>query len=61
MEAESADALPAGPYWLYEPKRDGFRSLVFKDKASVRILRWQIPPWNEVSVLAPGQGLSSVP
>lgn len=37
MEAESADALPNGDAWLYEPKWDGFRCLAFKDKDSVRI------------------------
>jgi ATP-dependent DNA ligase len=37
MEAESADALPNGKAWLYEPKWDGFRCLAFRDGASVRI------------------------
>jgi ATP-dependent DNA ligase len=37
MEANSADTLPAGDAWLYEPKWDGFRSLAFKDKDGVRI------------------------
>jgi ATP-dependent DNA ligase len=30
MLAKSADALPTGPGWLYEPKWDGFRCLVFR-------------------------------
>ena len=37
MEADSADTLPDGDAWLYEPKWDGFRSLAFKDKDGVRI------------------------
>ncbi|MGH7508722.1 MAG: ATP-dependent DNA ligase [Gemmatimonadales bacterium] len=37
MEADSASTLPDGSDWLYEPKWDGFRSLAFKDGASVRI------------------------
>ena len=37
MEANSADLLPDGEAWLYEPKWDGFRSLAFKDKDGVRI------------------------
>ncbi|HUF36260.1 MAG TPA: ATP-dependent DNA ligase, partial [Gemmatimonadales bacterium] len=37
MEAESADALPAGREWQYEPKWDGFRCLAFRDGARVRI------------------------
>lgn len=30
MEARSADRLPTGPGWWYEPKWDGFRCLVFR-------------------------------
>src|SRR6185503_18656504 len=30
MLAKSADALPSGSGWLYEPKWDGFRCLVFR-------------------------------
>ena len=37
MEAVSADALPAGPAWQYEPKWDGFRCLAFRDGDRVRI------------------------
>jgi ATP-dependent DNA ligase len=37
MEAESADALPAGEEWQYEPKWDGFRCLAFRDGDRVRI------------------------
>jgi ATP-dependent DNA ligase len=37
MEAESADALPAGDGWQYEPKWDGFRCLAFRDGERVRI------------------------
>ena len=31
MEALSADALPDGPGWWFEPKWDGFRCLVFRN------------------------------
>ena len=31
MLAKAADALPEGGGWLYEPKWDGFRALVFRD------------------------------
>ena len=37
MEAESADELPSGPGWLFEPKWDGFRCLAFRDGDSIRI------------------------
>jgi ATP-dependent DNA ligase len=35
MEALSADEIPQGPEWQYEPKWDGFRCLVFRDGKSV--------------------------
>jgi ATP-dependent DNA ligase len=31
MLAKLADALPSGDGWLFEPKWDGFRAIVFKD------------------------------
>lgn len=31
MEARSAESLPEGPGWQFEPKWDGFRCLVFKE------------------------------
>lgn len=31
MLAKRADALPEGEGWIYEPKWDGFRALVFRD------------------------------
>lgn len=37
MEAESAESLPAGEEWQYEPKWDGFRCLAFRDGDAVRI------------------------
>ncbi len=30
MEARSVEEIPTGPGWLYEPKWDGFRCLVFR-------------------------------
>jgi ATP-dependent DNA ligase len=35
MEAQSADDLPDGPGWWYEPKWDGFRCLAFRDGPAV--------------------------
>ena len=37
MEAQSVDAIPAGPEWQYEPKWDGFRCLVFRDGETVTL------------------------
>jgi ATP-dependent DNA ligase len=37
MEAATADTLPDGAEWQYEPKWDGFRCLAFRDGGEVRI------------------------
>lgn len=37
MLAKSADAVPDGPGWRYEPKWDGFRCIVFKDGDSIEL------------------------
>lgn len=37
MEARSADALPEGEGWWFEPKWDGFRCLAFRDGGVVRL------------------------
>src|SRR6185295_7828426 len=37
MEALSVDEIPVGPEWQYEPKWDGFRCLVFRDRRSVTL------------------------
>lgn len=38
MAALLVDTLPAGDDWLYEAKFDGYRAMVLKDGANVRIL-----------------------
>ncbi len=38
MEAETADELPAGPEWQYEPKWDGFRCLAHRDGKEVVLM-----------------------
>ena len=37
MEALSVDEVPEGSEWQYEPKWDGFRCLVFRDRKSVEL------------------------
>jgi ATP-dependent DNA ligase len=37
MEAKAADAIPEGDGWLYEPKWDGFRCLVFRHGDAVEL------------------------
>jgi ATP-dependent DNA ligase len=37
MLARSAEQIPSGPSWRYEPKWDGFRAIVFRDGDDVHI------------------------
>ena len=37
MLAKRVDALPATGDWIYEPKWDGFRALVFRDAEEILI------------------------
>jgi ATP-dependent DNA ligase len=37
MEASSADVLPDGDGWVYEPKWDGFRCIAFRDGRRVEL------------------------
>src|SRR5262252_4520779 len=37
MLASLADQIPTGPGWLYEPKWDGFRAIVFRDGARIQL------------------------
>ena len=37
MEAVSVDDLPTGKVWLFEPKYDGFRTILFRDGVSVNL------------------------
>lgn len=38
MEADTAQQIPRGPEWEYEPKWDGFRCLAFRDDSNVDIM-----------------------
>lgn len=38
MAAQPVEALPEGDEWLYEPKLDGYRALLLKNRNQVRIL-----------------------
>jgi ATP-dependent DNA ligase len=44
MLAKASDALPSGDGWLYEPKWDGFRAIVFRDGASVFLQSRELKP-----------------
>jgi ATP-dependent DNA ligase len=44
MLAKAADAIPAGDGWLYEPKWDGFRTLLFFDGETVFLQSRELKP-----------------
>jgi ATP-dependent DNA ligase len=46
MLATRATALPAGAEWLFEPKWDGFRALIFRDGAEIMIQSRDEKPLN---------------
>ncbi len=46
MLAKLADALPGGEGWLFEPKWDGFRALVFRDGDDVLLQSRDLKPLN---------------
>jgi ATP-dependent DNA ligase len=44
MLARASDALPDGPGWLFEPKWDGFRVVIFRDGASLQLQSRELKP-----------------
>lgn len=44
MLAKAADAIPIGDSWIYEPKWDGFRAIVFKDGDEIYIQSRELKP-----------------
>src|SRR4051795_8074914 len=44
MLAKASDGLPDGEGWLYEPKWDGFRAIVFRDGDEVLIQSRDLKP-----------------
>ena len=46
MLAKLAAELPEGEGWLYEPKWDGFRALVFRDGPEVHLQSRELKPLN---------------
>jgi ATP-dependent DNA ligase len=46
MLSSAADALPAGDGWLFEPKWDGFRTLVFRDGKEILLQSRDEKPMN---------------
>src|SRR5712691_4723646 len=58
MLSTAADALPAGDGWLFEPKWDGFRTLVFRDGDEILLQSRDEKPMNRYfpELLAPLAG-----
>src|SRR5438128_437498 len=46
MLAKLSESLPEGEGWLYEPKWDGFRALVFRDGDEVYLQSRDLKPLN---------------
>ncbi|HEX5451176.1 MAG TPA: ATP-dependent DNA ligase [Candidatus Limnocylindrales bacterium] len=46
MLAKAADGLPEGDGWMFEPKWDGFRALVFRDGDEIYIQSRDLKPLN---------------
>ena len=46
MLAKSADGLPSGEEWLFEPKWDGFRTIVFRDGDELLLQSRDSKPMN---------------
>jgi ATP-dependent DNA ligase len=44
MLAKAIDQIPTGPAWLYEPKWDGFRCLVFFDSSQIYLQSRDLKP-----------------
>ena len=46
MLAKRVDELPAGEDWIFEPKWDGFRALIFRDDDEILIQSRDEKPLN---------------
>jgi ATP-dependent DNA ligase len=46
MLAKPTPEIPIGPGWIYEPKWDGFRALVFRDGGEVYVQSRDLKPLN---------------
>jgi ATP-dependent DNA ligase len=55
MLAKAASGLPAGEGWLFEPKWDGFRALIFRDGAELHVQSRELKPLDRYfpELLAP--------
>ncbi|HEX9050422.1 MAG TPA: ATP-dependent DNA ligase, partial [Anaeromyxobacter sp.] len=61
MLAKLAEAVPEGEGWLYEPKWDGFRALVFRDGAELLLQSRELRPLNRYFPELIGPLLAALP
>ena len=61
MLAKLTDALPEGEGWLFEPKWDGFRAIVFRDQERVYIQSRDLKPLDRYFPELPPALLQSLP
>lgn len=61
MLSKLSEAIPRGPEWVYEPKWDGFRAIVFKDGDSVEIASRDARPLNRYFPELVAELLTSLP
>jgi ATP-dependent DNA ligase len=61
MLAKLADSIPTGDSWIYEPKWDGFRALIFKDGTELFIQSRDLKPLNRYFPELEGPLLEALP
>jgi len=61
MLSSAADGLPAGEGWLFEPKWDGFRTLVFRDGDEILLQSRDEKPMNRYFPRARGAAGARAP
>ncbi len=61
MLAKASDALPSGDGWLFEPKWDGFRAVVFRDGPRLHLQSRELKPLNRYFPELEGPLLARLP
>ena len=61
MLAKRVDTLPAGGTWIFEPKWDGFRAIVFRDRDEIQIQSRDEKPLNRYFPELPGPLRAQLP
>src|SRR6266545_4724941 len=61
MLAKASEALPSGDGWLFEPKWDGFRAVVFRDGPRLHLQSRELKPLNRYFPELEGPLLARLP